>query len=158
MCFKGPLTRHCVQCRTLIREDPKYQSYCYSMVLTCQCDRQVTREPFEWTKVFKDVCVQCKAGRDGDSQLVKVKIRPVVRSQDDVGNPSIQRKSLNPLRPPMTERQPDRYNSTEHMGRLSPDRALVQFFAWDSGLIFAVIAIALLLSIGSTSELASWHE
>lgn len=69
MCFTGPIARHCSQCRSLIREDPTYRSYCYSMVLTRQCNRQVVKEPFEWTHVFKDVCAECKAGEKGGRRV-----------------------------------------------------------------------------------------
>ncbi|KAK4943140.1 hypothetical protein LTR10_017164 [Elasticomyces elasticus] len=155
MCFKGPIARHCSECRTLIREDPKYQSFCYSMVLTRQCDRQVTREPFEWTKVFNDVCASCKAVGDGKPQATKVE--PVTTSKDNIDKATVQDQSTNSWKPAVKDVEPDRPSFNELKGEIDVIRAICQFFQWDFGLILAVIAIALLLSAGSASELASWH-
>ena len=152
MCFKGPIAHHCAECRTLIREDPTYQSYCYSMVLTRQCHRQVTREPFEWTKVFKEVCAECTDSKGG-SELSNVKIEPelVARPLEEISTPPSHAQDSDSAEPP--SEKPDRSYSSECKA-LSPIHAVCQFFAWDFGLIFAVMAVALLLSAGSASELA----
>ena len=154
MCFKGPIARHCSQCRILVREDPTYQSYCYSMVLTRQCHRQVTREPFEWTKVFKEASAECKAGSKGGSEVSNVKIEPepVARPLEEISKPPVHAQALDSSEPCRNEKR-YRSFSSERKG-LSPIHAVCQFFAWDFGLIFAVIAVALLLSAGSASELA----
>ncbi len=68
MCFTGPLSRHCAHCRTHIRHDRSYQSFCYRMVLTGECDEHTIKEPHDWTKVFKDVCADCKPASASRSQ------------------------------------------------------------------------------------------
>ncbi|KIV79208.1 hypothetical protein PV11_06779 [Exophiala sideris] len=125
------------------------------MVLTRQCDRQVTREPFEWSKVFNDVCAECKAAGDGKPQATKVE--PVITSKDNVDKLTVQDQSTNSSKPSVKDVEPDRPSFNENKGEGAVIRAICQFFEWDFGLIFAVTAVALLLSAGSASELASWH-
>jgi hypothetical protein len=69
MCFTGPLARHCTHCRTPIRHDQSYQSFCYSMILTGECDQQTIKEPHDWTIVYKDGCADCKLDENPRSAI-----------------------------------------------------------------------------------------